>query len=165
MVSIIPLIYSHIYSKIIVPSKKNRHSALITAIENRLYSSQDGVVDHMRSLGFEVTQPSISRDFRELGVVKLAGRYVLADRAKARPPAAEDVAQLVTGLEAAGPNLLIVRTEIGAANVVALEIDRLPVDGVAGTIAGDDTIFIATKGRAAQDQLARRLRSDIGAST
>jgi transcriptional regulator of arginine metabolism len=63
----------------------------------------------------------------------------------------------VRTVERAGPNLLVARTEIGAANVVALELDRQSLDGIAGTIAGDDTVFIATKNRSVQDQLIHRL--------
>jgi transcriptional regulator of arginine metabolism len=139
-------------------AKHQRQETLVALLESEKLSNQHEVVEKMRARGFDVTQPSISRDFRELGVVKLGGGYILARAGFERVNGAASVAGgRVRTVERAGPNLLVARTEIGAANVVALELDRQSLDGIAGTIAGDDTVFIATKNRSVQDQLIHRL--------
>ena len=128
--------------------KQHRQQQLVEILNRESLSSQVEVVRQMRSKGFDVTQPSISRDFRELGVVKLSGRYVV-DAASGRGEVAQEKGipnadDLVLGIQEAGPNLLVVRTREGAANVVAAAIDRQAHESIVGTIAGDDTIFVAT---------------------
>lgn len=128
-------------------SKINRQRELVTLLKSQAFRNQSEVVDAMRALGFEVTQPSISRDFRELGVVKLGGRYVPAGRQLHEMDTASgqvNAFTLVRSVKTAGPNLVVIVTGAGAAPVVAAAIDRYAPDDIVGTIAGDDTVFVAT---------------------
>jgi transcriptional regulator of arginine metabolism len=125
-----------------------------------LVRRQEDLVRLLKKEGHEVTQSSISRDLRDLGVSKAAGRYVLPSDEAAR--ANDDfgtLAQFVRGLKRAGPSITVIRTTIGAAQSVAVAIDKAEWPEVAGTISGDDTIFIATANDRAQDELVRRLQT------
>jgi transcriptional regulator of arginine metabolism len=107
-----------------------------------------------------VTQSSISRDLRDLGVLKASGRYVLPAEEQTRTNGDfGTLAQFVRQLRLAGPTITVLRTTIGAAQSVAVAIDRAEWPEVAGTLSGDDTIFIATADASARDQLVGRLRA------
>ena len=73
------------------------------------------------------------------------------------PDAAAMVFHHITGIKPAGQNLLVIKTEEGAASVVAGAIDQMNPDGIVGTVAGDDTIILATRNRTAQNKLQIRL--------
>ncbi|MCB0322350.1 MAG: hypothetical protein KDD69_02220 [Bdellovibrionales bacterium] len=130
--------------------KQRRQRELVTLLEREELSSQGEVVRAMKRLGYDVTQPSISRDFKELGIAKLGGRYLaLQSRSEAPLAAVADRGvgdAMVRELKVAGPNLLVLRTRPGAASVVAAAIDAHPHPAVLGTIAGDDTVFVALSG-------------------
>ena len=107
--------------------KPERQAALLRLIRSRPVENQEQIVALMRREGFRVTQASVSRDIRELGLVKLAGRYVSAERALAAPANgahAELEVGLITGLEPIGANLVVVKTRIGAASSVAVVLDH-----------------------------------------
>jgi len=114
----------------------------------------------LKKEGYDATQSSISRDLRDLGVLKASGRYVLApDEVTRANGDFGTLAQFVRQLRRAGPAITVLRTTIGAAQSVAVAIDRAEWPEVAGTLSGDDTIFIATASARAQDELIGRLRS------
>src|SRR5690606_7530094 len=99
----------------------------------------------LRKEGHAVTQSSVSRDLRDLGVLKASGRYVLPPDEIVRVNGDFDaLTRFVREIRTAGASLTIVKTTIGAAQSVAVAIDRAEWPEVAGTISGDDTIFIAT---------------------
>ena len=124
---------------------------------------QAELVDLLHREGFEATQSSVSRDLRELGVVKGADRYLLPAAEDALTPSHfEDVRSFMKGYRAAGPTLTVLRTTTGAAQSVAIAIDKAHWPEVVGTIAGDDTIFIATESVRAQRKLHDHLRSTFG---
>lgn len=129
--------------------KISRHEALLELLRSKSFSSQQAVVAALEKLGYEVTQASVSRDFHELGVSKIGGRYL----ARTEQPGYGDFTNLITSVESASTSLVVVRTPPGGANMVAAKIDKISIPGVVGTIAGDDTIFVATKGRAAQGRI------------
>ena len=129
--------------------KSPRHDALIKLLKERKFSKQADVVAAVTKLGYEVTQASISRDFTELGIDKVGGRYLPRSELSGQG----EFGGLVSGIEFASPFLSVVKTNPGAASIVAAKLDKRSVTGVLGTIAGDDTIFIATKSKAAQNQL------------
>jgi transcriptional regulator of arginine metabolism len=109
------------------------------------------------------TRSSISRDLRNLGVLKASGRYVLPPDELTRANGDfATLAQFVRELRRAGASLTVLRTTIGAAQSVAVAIDKAEWPEVAGTISGDDTIFIATANSRAQDELVARLRALFG---
>lgn len=139
----------------IEPYKNERQMLLRELLASHAYSSQHDVVRAVRKRGFSVTQASISRDFRELGVAKVSGAYRALDSAAApaEMPKAEVIRSVVLRVERAGPNLLVVRTQGGAAGIIAASLDKRKFKGVLGTIAGDDTVFVATDGSAAQKRV------------
>ena len=137
-----------------------RRSAITRLLRSGGVRKQADLVRLLKAQGHAVTQSSVSRDLREIGVLKAADGYVLPGGEAA--PAAEDFAALapfVLGMRTAGPSLTELRTGIGGAQSVALAIDQANWPEVVGTISGDDTIFIATASARDQAALARRLRS------
>ena len=74
------------------------------------------------------------------------------------------VSEFVRALRSAGPNLIVINTAIGAANRVALVLDRVSWPEIVGTVSGDDTIFVATTGMAAQKRLVARLQGSISSA-
>ncbi len=137
-----------------------RRQAVVRILRSGVVHRQEDLVRLLRDEGYEVTQSSISRDLRDLGVLKASGRYALPpdDVSRTQGDFAM-LAQFVRGLKRAGASLTILRTTIGAAQSVAVAIDRAEWPEVAGTLSGDDTIFIATASERAQDQLIARLQA------
>lgn len=135
------------------PSADRRH-ALSLLLRSEELGSQEDVLARLRAAGFAVTQATVSRDLEQLGAVKLRrdGRmsYALPDDSSATPD--RDVQailrQWVRSVEAVG-NLVVVKTPPGSAHLVGVVIDEAGPAGVAGTICGDDTIFIAIRDPAA----------------
>jgi transcriptional regulator of arginine metabolism len=137
-----------------------RRGAIVRILREGLVRKQQDLVRLLKKAGHEVTQSSVSRDLRDLGVLKASGRYVLPPDEVTRANGDFDaLGQFVRGLRRAGPSLTVLRTTIGAAQSVAVAIDKAEWPEVAGTISGDDTIFIATANARAQDSLVGRLRT------
>jgi transcriptional regulator of arginine metabolism len=150
---------------------RERQDAIRAILDAEAVESQEQLVRRLRRRGFRVTQSSVSRDLAELGVAKVDGRYVaLARLAESVAPGGPgggaavaprgrlaEVAAFVDGVAAAGPHLLVVKTPPGAASPVGIAIDAARWPEVVGTVAGDDTLFIATPGRAAQARVEARL--------
>ncbi len=137
-----------------------RRQAVVRILREGVVHRQEDLVRLLREEGHDVTQSSISRDLRDLGVLKASGRYVLPpDEVSRTQGDFAMLAQFVRGLKRAGPSLTVLKTTIGAAQSVAVAIDRAEWPEVAGTISGDDTIFIATATGRAQDELIARLQT------
>jgi transcriptional regulator of arginine metabolism len=137
-----------------------RRGAIVRILREGLVRKQEDLVRLLKKAGHDVTQSSISRDLRDLGVLKASGRYVLpADEVTRANGDFGTLAQFVRGLRLAGPSLTVLRTTIGAAQSVAVAIDKAEWPEVAGTLSGDDTIFIATANSRAQEALVGRLRA------
>lgn len=138
----------------------DRHNAILRHLRGTAVRRQSDLVGLLRKDGFAVTQSSVSRDMRDLGVLKAGGRYL--------PPGAEPtpapgrftaIARFVRDIRTAGTSLTVIRTSTGAAGSVAVAIDRAGWPEVVGSIQGDDTIFIATQNGQAQARLIDRLQS------
>lgn len=124
-------------------------------------ATQERLAEVLGGAGWEVTQSSVSRDIAALGLVKVAGVYrrPRAPRPRDERRAEERViAESVVGLDPAGDCLIVLHTPPGEANRVAVGIDRLAWPEVAGTIAGDDTIFVAARGPEALKRAVVRFR-------
>ncbi len=119
--------------------------------------TQQSLVEALTAVGHIATQSSVSRDLRELGVIKTGRGYELPQAEKANVRHMAAVTGLMRGVHPAGPNLLVVRTAIGAAQRVALAFDRSDWVEIVGNIGGDDTVFVATDSAAAQKKLISKI--------
>lgn len=141
-------------------SQLERRGAIIRLLRLGLIRKQQDLVRLLKKEGHEVTQSSVSRDLRDLGVLKASGRYILPPDEVTRANGDFGMlGQFVRGMRRAGNSLTVLRTTIGAAQSVAVAIDKAQWPEVAGTISGDDTIFIATASARAQEELVERLQS------
>ena len=122
--------------------KTERQEKILEIIGARRVATQQQLARELKRRGIEATQSSISRDIVELGLTKLQGRYTAPQAAFAGSP--------VVAVETAGDNLIVIKTTIGQASATALAIDQANVSEVVGTVAGDDTLFVAVKNLEAQ---------------
>ncbi len=137
----------------VTEDKQIRQAALINLLNAQELTNQAEVVRVMREMGYEVTQPSISRDFRELGVVKIDGSYSLG--LGSRVGENYSSASLVRSVVSVGENLIVVKTNPGAASVVAAALDASDIEGLMGSLAGDDSIFLAVSSSAHHDSVSQ----------
>ena len=112
---------------------------------------QEELLKQLSSKGYRVTQASVSRDLDELGITKIGGRYSLPSR----PMGNADGPSL--DLHFAGENLIVGRCSPGLASAFAVKIDALKLPEIVGTIAGDDTIFIAVRDAADQKSALKKI--------
>ena len=138
-----------------------RRAVIRRLLRKRTIRTQAELAQQLESMGHLVTQSSVSRDLREMNVIKDPEGYRLDDAAAASPTG--ESGGFVRGTAPAGNHMLVVKTAIGAAQRVAVELDRSGWPEIVGTLSGDDTIFIATSGAAANRRLQRRL-ADWGGS-
>lgn len=139
----------------------DRQEAIRRILQVGPVDTQQILVDGLNGLGFKATQSSVSRDLKDIGVIKTAAGYELPARFQgAEDQGVEDdiasVANLVRDLQPAGPNLLVIKTAIGAAQRVALVLDRSGWPEIVGNVGGDDTVFTATTTASAQRNLIRK---------
>lgn len=146
-----------------MPSDQRQQTKRRAAIERLLrrkkrIRTQADLVAALHQLGHVATQSSVSRDLREMGIRKGDGGYELPPPEPAPPGPEDGFSGFVRSVTAAGANLVVVRTAIGAAQRVAVELDRSGWPEITGTISGDDTIFVATTGVAKSRRLMNRLQ-------
>ncbi len=152
-----------------------RRDVILRLVDAEPIHSQDELMALLRTRGFKVTQPTLSRDLRELGLVKAPTGYVAPGSMAMAPVAAftpresrlERVNRLVResflAADAAG-NLVVIKTPVAAAQPLASEIDGADLDEVLGTIGGDDTIFVTLATPSAATELARHIQHAAGIS-
>jgi transcriptional regulator of arginine metabolism len=124
-------------------NKRERQQKLLSLIQAKPIGTQEDLRALLERAGVPATQSSVSRDLEELGVVKQHGHYTL-------PRTNGGAARGLLSLDHAGESLVIARTLPGLASAVAVEIDAAALPDVVGTIAGEDTIFIAVRDAKAQ---------------
>ena len=132
-------------------NRRERQHAILELVRDQALSTQAEVASALREAGFDVVQTTVSRDIADLGLVKVrapSGRLVYAppgttdgDRMRALSAA---VRRYAVGAEAAG-TLVVLTTPSGYANALAQAIDEAGHPGIAGTVAGDNTIFVAAR--------------------
>ncbi len=144
-----------------MPTERDqRQRRILELVASRSLRTQEELAEALASAGWAATQSSVSRDIAALGLVKIEGVYRRAPRA-ARPrgnPDTERIADVVLSAESAGDALIVLKTPAGEANHVAVGLDRLAWPEVIGTIAGDDTIFVAVRDRAAKVRTLQRFK-------
>jgi len=147
--------------RIIMPNSITEQSERRDAIRRLLQlgpaQTQQSLVDALLVDGLVATQSSVSRDLRELGAIKTPRGYELPGESESADQQMADVAGLLRRMSPAGPNLLVIRTAIGAAQRVALALDRADWPEMVGNIGGDDTVFVATESASAQKHLIARI--------
>jgi transcriptional regulator of arginine metabolism len=119
--------------------------------------TQQVLVAELNARGFVATQSSVSRDLKDLGAIKTTHGYELPDPATAQQDELQGVTDLLREILPAGPNLIVVKTAIGAAQRVALALDRSNWSELIGNIGGDDTVFVATDSASNQKILISRI--------
>ena len=119
-------------------NKRERQQKILDVIRAKPIGTQEDLRTMLERAGVPATQSSVSRDLEELGVVKQHGHYTL-------PRTNGNGARGLLSLDQAGDSLIIARTVPGHASPVAVEIDAAAISEVVGTIAGEDTIFIAVR--------------------
>ena len=146
-------------------SKSQRQRMIADWLRGHHVGSQEEVVARLSLAGIAATQATVSRDLDELGAVKVRRkgsiRYVMPDAVDPGHAAAKLDRLLAEWVDAIIPagNLLVLKTPPGSANLVANALDSAEVDDIAGTIAGDDTIFVALADGVDAQGAAERLRA------
>jgi transcriptional regulator of arginine metabolism len=124
-----------------VPTAQARRRALIEILEQGLAQSQAELIEALGAAGHACTQPVVSRDLRAIGAVKADGRYSLPSEERVTPLAA--LASLLRDAQPAGPHMVVVICEPGAASAIARALEAEGELPIVGTVAGDDTVFVA----------------------
>jgi len=145
--------------------KMARQTALTALLRTRSITGQAGLLEALHAQGFDATQATVSRDLDELGAVKVRGADGRLVYALPEPLATDGVDEaelrqvLALSLSAVIPsgNLVVVRTPPGHANVLASILDRAGLPGLAGTVAGDDTVLLVCTERTSGKAMARQL--------
>jgi transcriptional regulator of arginine metabolism len=141
--------------------RRKRQLKILELISTRPIRTQEELAEALGAEGWAVTQSSVSRDITSLKLVKVEGAYQRVSRVSTTPehPDERRIADGVLTVDLAGDALIVLHTPAGEANRVAVAIDRLAWSDVAGTIAGDDTIFLAVKHGRAQQRVVRQVRA------
>ena len=140
--------------------RDHRRRRILELIASRELRTQDELAEALASAGWTANQSSVSRDIAALGLVKIDGVYRRPSK-NPRPrgnPDLERIADVVSSVESSGDALIVLKTPAGEANHVAVGLDRLAWPEVVGTIAGDDTIFVALRDRPAKARTLARLK-------
>jgi transcriptional regulator of arginine metabolism len=143
--------------------KLQRHAAILRIVRDRRIESQDELKAALVGEGFAVTQATLSRDIRELGLAKLADPeggafYANPHEGHMRPDLGQVLPALLLSVEGTGP-LLVLKTASGGAGAVGAAIDEAGWSEVIGTIAGEDTILVITRSGRMRRAVAKRLEA------
>jgi transcriptional regulator of arginine metabolism len=147
-------------------SKRERHAQILDAIMENRVSSQESLRELLLERGTEVTQATLSRDIRELRLVKVpdadgTGHYSLPEEWESTPPLESLLPTLFHSVDGVD-HLLVIHTLKGAAQTVAAAIDWEEWPEVVGTLAGDDTILIILRNPEALPDLRERIERMAG---
>jgi transcriptional regulator of arginine metabolism len=143
--------------------KTKRHAAILRVVRERRIESQDELREALAGEGFQVTQATLSRDIRELGLAKLAHReggtyYTHPHRAAVRPELTQVLPTLLVSVDGVGP-FLVLKTASGSAGTVTEALDQAGWSEVIGTIAGDDTVLVITRSQRLRQAIAARIQN------
>lgn len=144
--------------------KARRQTKIIELIKDKHIETQEELLNELRGQGFNVTQATVSRDIKELRLIKIPagdGSYKYASAPQRSFVMPTEVLSIftnsVTSVDFSG-NIVVLKTNSGMAQAVCAAFDNVHRPGVVGTIAGDDTIFIATRGEEASLTLVTELK-------
>lgn len=131
--------------------KETRQQKILSLIRAKRIGTQEELTSHLERAGVVATQSSVSRDLVELGVVKHQGHYTIPRSSNGNS------SRGLLSLDTAGDVLIVAKCEAGMASAVAVEIDRAAIQEIVGTLAGEDTIFIAVTERKAQRAAIKKI--------
>ena len=142
--------------------KTQRQAAILRVVRERRIENQDELRQALADDGFVVTQATLSRDIRELGLAKLAAPgggayYTHPHRGAVRPELAQVGPTLLVSVDGVGP-FLVLKTASGSAGTVTEALDHAGWSEVIGTIAGDDTVLVITRNQRQRDEVASRIQ-------
>ncbi len=147
--------------------KNKRQEAIVEIISNQDIETQEVLLDKLHEKGFEVTQATISRDIRELEIIKVVSKngiykYAIRTTDDQRPNAKymNIMRETVVSIDYAN-NLVVIKTFSGMAQAAAAAIDALFGSEILGTIAGDDTIFVATHNTNSAQSIVHRIKDPL----
>ncbi|HEX4773250.1 MAG TPA: ArgR family transcriptional regulator [Bryobacteraceae bacterium] len=143
-------------------NKSFRHGQILKILRSKSVWTQEELAGELGQLGIQVTQVTLSRDIRELGLVKTADGYrrLSAERrGRDLATAAEEFLQDIRVAQ----NLVVLRTSPGTANSLAVAIDMEELKEVVGTVAGDDTVLVITADNDSAEQFQKRMLTLISA--
>lgn len=135
---------------------KERRERVRSLLNENAVTSQQDLLARLAEKGIESTQPVLSRDLRALGAVKQGGRYVVLE--PNRVTRLESLRPLLRSANPAGANLVVLTCEPGAASSIARALEDEELSGVLGTVAGDDTLFIAVQSELQGQAVIRRVQ-------
>ena len=141
--------------------KKQRHELILKLVSTRYLSTQQELISALKEHGTEATQSSISRDIKHLGLIKRAGQYHCPTLEVSATTNFFDAQQrrYIHKVEIINSYMIVMKTQPATAQTIAATLDRFEWPEIAGTIAGDDTIFIATRSEAHAKSIIKRLYS------
>ena len=146
--------------------RNKRHSAILTLINEKNIETQQDLTAELGKLGFDVTQATVSRDIKELRLVKKRsndGRYVYAPHTDEGSTGVSDKMALILHKSIVSVdyalNTIVIKTLAGMAQGAASVLDAMQFSEALGTIAGDDTIFIVTRSEDAAQKFCKKLRN------
>ncbi|MBE0449586.1 MAG: arginine repressor [Clostridia bacterium] len=144
--------------------KYSRHSKIIEIIEAKDIETQDELAMELKTSGFQVTQATVSRDIKEMRLIKVLtkdGRYKYASIRDKEGVVNDRFLKIfrnsVTSIDFAG-NIIVIKTLVGSASAAAVSIDAFNIKEIVGSIAGDDTIFLVVKETDKIDELMNRFK-------
>ncbi len=131
--------------------KSLRQKTILDLIRATEIGTQEELSALLESQNFYITQSSISRDLVELGIIKIHGIYALPETRVETNPFG------VQSLEKSGNNLIVAKCKLGLASAVCVKIDAAEIKEILGTVAGEDTIFIAVSDAKSQKTVSRKI--------
>jgi transcriptional regulator of arginine metabolism len=137
-------------------NKSFRHGQILKIIRGQEIYTQDELARELSHHGIQTTQVTLSRDMRELGLVKTAEGYRQFSVEPGGPKLADVVDEYLQDIRVA-QNLVVLKTSPGNASTLAVSMDREEMSEVVGTIAGDDTVLVIAPDNEAADRLRQRL--------
>ncbi len=148
--------------------KTARQNLILNIIKTQEIETQEELAKHLIDAGINITQATISRDIKEMNLIKVQtadGRYKYAPNSGDNQPKNLSVLirvfkTTVREIQTAG-NIIVVKTMSGSANVAAEAVDSMDIDGVAGTLAGDNTLFVAATSQEKAEEISDALKALI----